>query len=113
MAMAVIYPLRFEAPVTPAVAAIRQELFPQGFAGVDFSSGRNRLRDADLFARPSAWLRAGYGLALLYERFGGSTRRARCTEEIVRQIRWETADNQPQEHLAGQRSPQHSRPVAA
>ena len=89
MAMAAIYPLRFRAPVTSEVASIREELFPGGFANVKFSSGRNRLRDADLFARPSVWLRAGYGLALLYERFGGKRRRARCTEEIVGQIRWE------------------------
>ncbi len=89
LAMAAIYPLRFRAPVTPAVASIREELFPQGFADVDFSSGRNRLRDADLFARPSVWLRAGYGFALLYERFHSKRRRARCIEEIVRQIKWE------------------------
>ena len=89
MAMAAIYPLRFRAPVTPAIASIQEELFPQGFANVKFSSGRNRLRDADLFARPSVWLRAGYGFALLYERFGGKRRRARCTEAIVRHIKWE------------------------
>ena len=89
MAMAAIYPLRFRAPVTPAIASIQEELFPQGFANVKFSSGRNRLRDADLFARPSVWLRAGYGFALLYERFHGKGRRARCTEAIVRHIKWE------------------------
>ncbi|MCE2524390.1 MAG: FAD-dependent monooxygenase [Acidimicrobiia bacterium] len=89
MAMAAIQPLRFQAPVMPAVASIREELFPQGFANVKFSSGRNRLRDGDLFARPGVWLRAGYGLALLYDRFGGKRRRARCTEEIIRHIRWE------------------------
>ncbi len=89
MAMAAIYPLRFRAPVTPAIASIQEELFPQGFANVKFSSGRNRLRDADLFARPSVWLRAGYGFALLYERFHSKRRRARCTEAIVRHIKWE------------------------
>ena len=89
MAMAVIHPLGHRAPVTPAVAAIREELFPQGFAEVDFASGRNRLRRADLFARPGVWLRAGYGSARLYERFAGKARRARCTEEILRRIRWE------------------------
>ncbi len=89
MAMAAIYPLRFRAPVTPAIASIREELFPQGFANVKFSSGRNRLRDADLFARPSVWLRAGYGFARLYERFHGKGRRARCTEAIIRHIKWE------------------------
>ena len=70
MAMAVIYPARFQAPVTPVIASLREELFGGGFADLDFAASRNRLRDADLFARPGVCLRAGYGLARLYERFG-------------------------------------------
>ncbi|MCY4104417.1 MAG: FAD-dependent monooxygenase [bacterium] len=89
MAMAVIYPLRYRAPVTSVIAAVREELFPEGFADVDFRSGRNRLREGDLFARPGVWLRAGYRFAQLYERFAGKRRRARCIEEMIRHIRWE------------------------
>ena len=112
MAMAVIYPLRYRAPVTPAIVSLREELFPEGFDNVDFSSGRNRLRDADLFARPSVWLRVGYRLARSYERFGGRRRRARCTEEIDPAHQVGVANHHPQEHLPGQRAPQHSRPMA-
>ena len=89
MAMAAIYPHRFQAPVTPTIASLREELFPQGFANVDFSSGRNRLRSADLYARPGAWLRASYGLARVFERFHGKRLRARCMDAIIRQIKWE------------------------
>ncbi len=89
MSMAAIYPLRPQAPVTPLIESLREELFPEGFAGVDFTEGRNRLRDADLFARPSAWLRFGYLLARLYERFGSDRLRERCTESLVDRIRWE------------------------
>ena len=89
MAMAAIYSHRFQAPVTPTIASLREELFPQGFADVDFSASRNRLRDADLYARPSAWLRAGYGLARLFDRFHGIRLRARSTDAIVRRIKWE------------------------
>ena len=89
MAMAAIYSHRFQAPVTPLIESLREELFPQGFADVDFSASRNRLRDADLYARPSVWLRAGYGLARLFDRFHGRRLRARCTDAIVRQIKWE------------------------
>ena len=89
MAMAAIYAHRFQAPVTPAIAALREELFPEGFADVDFAAARNRLRDADLYARPSVWLRAGYGLARLFDRFHGKRLRVRCTDAMVRQIRWE------------------------
>ncbi len=89
MAMAAIYPHRFQAPVTPTIASLREELFPQGFANVNFSAGRNRLRSADLYARPSVWLRAGYGLARVVERFHGKRLRARCMESIIRHIKWE------------------------
>ena len=89
MAMAAVYAHRFQAPVTPPIAALREELFPQGFAEVDFSAARNCLREADLYARPSVWLRAGYRIARVFDRLHGKRLRARCTEAIVRQIRWE------------------------
>ena len=89
MAMAAIYAHRFQAPVTPAIAALREELFPEDYAEVDFSAARNRLRDADLYARPSAWLRAGFAIARLFERFHGKRLRTHSTEAIVRGIKWE------------------------
>ncbi|MDE0663983.1 MAG: FAD-dependent monooxygenase [Acidimicrobiaceae bacterium] len=89
MAMAAIYPQRFQAPVTPVIASLREELFGEGYADVDFAASRNRLRDADLFARPGVCLRAGYGLARWYERFGSKRLRDRCTAELVDRIRWE------------------------
>ncbi len=89
MAMASIHGRRFQVPVTPVIAALREELFPQGFTKVNFSRTRNRLRDADLFARPSVWLRAGHGVARLVERFHSKRLRARCMDSIRWQIRWE------------------------
>ncbi len=89
MAMAAIYSRRFQTPVSPLIASLREELFPQGFEHVDFSVCRNRLRDADLYARPGMWLRAGYGFAQLFEHFHGKRLRARCMEKIIRGIKWE------------------------
>ncbi len=89
MAMASIYPHRFQAPVTPLVESLRQELYPAGFGSIDFSAARDRLREADLFRRPGAWLRAGYRLARLVDRFHGKRLRARCMDALIRQIRWE------------------------
>ena len=89
MAMAAVYARRFQAPVTGPIASLREELFPQGFANVDFSAARSRLRSADLYARPSVWLRAGYGLARGFERFHGKRLRARCTDALIRHIKWE------------------------
>ncbi len=89
MAMAAIYARRFQTPVTPEIVSLREELFPQGFAGTDFPAARNRLREADLYARPTVWLRAGYGFARLYERFHNKRLRAKCTEAIIGRIGWE------------------------
>ena len=89
MAMAAVYAQRFQVPVTPLTASLREELFAEPFADIDFSGCRNRLRDEDLCARPSPWLRAGYEFARLVERFHGKRLRARCVEAILRAIRWE------------------------
>ncbi len=89
MAMASIYARRFQVPVTPLVESLREELYPQGFANATFSEAASRLRDADTFAKPTAWLKAGYRLARLYERFHGRSLRTRCTDEFVQRIKWE------------------------
>ena len=89
MPMAVIYAHRHQAPVDPSIAALRDELFPDGFAHVDFAGSRNRLREADLYARPGVGMRAAYALARRFERFHGSRLRARSLATILRHIRWE------------------------
>ena len=89
MAMAAIYPHRFQVPETPLIESLRKELYPQGYASIDFSKGRNRLRDEDLFARPSVWLRAGFALARVYERFHARGLRARCQQALIPRIQWE------------------------
>jgi lanosterol synthase len=89
MAMAAVYARRFQVPVTPVIASLREELYVEPFADIDFSRSRNRLRDEDLYARPSPWLRAGYGFARVFERFHVKRLRARCVETILRRIRWE------------------------
>jgi len=89
MAMASIYPHRFQAPVTPLIESLRQELYPEGFDSIDLSVARNRLREADLYQRPGVWLRAGYRLARLFERAHPRRLRARSKEALLRQIKWE------------------------
>ncbi|MCY3562019.1 MAG: FAD-dependent monooxygenase [bacterium] len=89
MAMAAVYPLQPQAPVTPVIESVREELYPQGFENVHFAASRNRLRRGDLFARPSACVRAGYLLARLHGRLGGKRLRGRCAESLLDRIRWE------------------------
>lgn len=89
MAMASIYSLRFQTAVTPLIASLREELFPQGFETIDFPGHRSDLRRADLFAAPTAWLRALYRGAGLIERFHGKGLREKSVDALVSQIKWE------------------------
>ena len=89
MAMAAIYPRRFQAPVTPLIESLREELFPGGFSKVNFPAHRNHLRAADLYMRPGTWLRIGYGFARSYEWIHSKRLRARCMAALIRSIKWE------------------------
>ena len=89
MGMAAVYAHRFQSPVTPLIISIREELYPHGFANADFAASRNRLRDADLYARPSVLLRVGFGFARLLDRLHSERLRAGYVEAIVRNIKWE------------------------
>ena len=89
MAMAAIYVRRYQVPVTPLISSLRAELYPRGYDNADFRDARNRLRGADLFARPGMWLRAAYACTRLYERWHSKPLRRRCTRKIIQQIRWE------------------------
>ena len=93
LAMAAVYAHRFQAPVTPLVEALREELFPEGFESVDFAAGRHRLREGDLFARPTIWLRAVYAVGRVYERLHSRRLRRRCVKALVGRIRWELASS--------------------
>ena len=89
MAMAATYPRRYRLPVTPLIESLREELYPGGFANVDFAASRNRLRDADLFVRPTVWLRGAYALMGLFERFHSKGLRDRCVATLIRHIKSE------------------------
>ncbi|MYE06358.1 MAG: NAD(P)-binding protein, partial [Chloroflexi bacterium] len=89
MAMAAIYARRFQTPVTPLIASLREELYPQGYETIDFPAARSRLRAADLFAAPTVWLRALYRGAELVQRFHLPRLRERSVEAMVGQIKWE------------------------
>ena len=89
LAMASIYAQRFQLEPDPLIESLREELYPLGFARVDFAASRHRLREAELFARPSRCLRAGYALANLYQRFHSPNLRTRCQQQLLARVRWE------------------------
>ena len=89
MAMASVSSHRFQAPVTPVIGELRDELFPAGFATTSFVAGRNRIREGDLLAKPTFRLRAAFALARLYERRHSKRIRQRCVTTLLAAIRWE------------------------
>ncbi len=89
MAMSSIYAGRFQMPLTADILALRDELYPGGYERAAFARSRGRLRDGDLFARPTLALRIGYQLARLYDRVHGKALRDRCVQDMLERIRWE------------------------
>ena len=89
MSLAVVYSSRFQAPVTPLIASLRNELFGDDFDGVDFASARMQLRKEDVFTLPTARLRCGYAIGRIIDRFHGKRLRRKCVQSLVERIRWE------------------------
>ncbi len=89
MAMSAIFARRFQAPLTPLIESLREELYPQGYAAIDFPAARSRLRTADLFAKPTVWLRLLYRGAQLVQRFHVKRLRERSVNAMTEQIKWE------------------------
>ena len=89
MAMASVSSHRFQCPVTPVIAELRDELFPAGFGTTNFVAGRNRIRKGDLVAKPTMRLRFAFAVARLYERLHSKRIRQRCVNMLLAAIRWE------------------------
>ena len=89
MAMSVIYGHRFQTPLSPEIALLREELYPNGFDQVDFSKTRNMLREEDLFARPNILLRAANRLTKFYEGRHHKATRTRSMNSMTEKIKWE------------------------
>ena len=88
MSMATIYATRFQTPVNSTINAIRNELYPNGFS-IDFERCRNKLREEDLFARPTRILRLGFILGNFYQRVHSKRIRRRCVVDLINRVRWE------------------------
>ena len=89
MGMATLYAERFQMPATALTLALREELYPRGYASVDFAAARRRLRKGDLFAEPSRLLRTSYAALRAIDRVRTRASRARVLERFREAIRWE------------------------
>jgi len=89
LAMATLYGSRFTAKETPLTHALRSELFPSGWASVDWPAARKTLREEDLYEPPSRVLRASYELCRLLDRVQTHGGRDRALKRLRDAIRWE------------------------
>lgn len=89
LAMAVIYAERPRPRRSALGDALRAELFPQGYANVDFARARGRLRRADLYAPPGPSLTAARALLGVHERVHSRRVRHRLLGRLRDRIRWE------------------------
>ena len=89
MGMAALYGQRLTAPKTPFIEALRLELYPNGFEAIDFAAARTALRKGDLYAPPSAALRASYGILVWLESVPRKNRRREALRALRKRIRHE------------------------
>ena len=90
LGMALIYSTRFRAHCTPLIRELRAELYPGGWADVDFGQARHRLRDAEIHSPPGRWLKKSYDLMRAAEKFPRRKgARNRALQEMREHIRYE------------------------
>ncbi|NUP07182.1 MAG: hypothetical protein HOW73_14095 [Polyangiaceae bacterium] len=89
LSWAALYGARLQAPVSPLVESLREELYPLGFESVDFDAARSALRREDLFGEPSKVLKAGYDVLRVLDRAQTDGGRKRALARIRDSIRWE------------------------
>lgn len=90
LGMAIIYGSRFQTHCTPLIRTLRRELYPEGFANVDFKATRDKLRSEEIFTPPSKPLKAAYDAMKAFEKLPRSSRsRARLLETMREHVRYE------------------------
>ncbi|MFK7986278.1 MAG: FAD-dependent oxidoreductase [Sandaracinaceae bacterium] len=83
LGMATLYGERVQRPATPTVRAIRDELFVEPYAEIDFDKARSTLRAGDVHVPPSPALKLAFeGLRVL-----DRVRRPKRREAIIAQLR--------------------------
>ena len=89
MGMAAIYGRKPQAPITPVIESLRNELYPHGYHNVDFRAARWQLRPDDLYKPPGTALKLIYRLAALVERLHIKRARRTVVSSLEQRIRWE------------------------
>jgi len=82
LGLAVLYGDRFVAPRTPVIDELRAELYPGGYAAIDFLAYTNEVREADAPFRSHPALRAMFAFARRYDRLQRPAFRRRLLREL-------------------------------
>lgn len=88
-AMASLYAQRPEAPDSPLVQELRQELYLEDYDKLSFARLAGRLRDAEVVAPPTPILKMAYQLCHLVERFHSSSLRETMLQKLLGEIRFD------------------------
>lgn len=83
LGMATLYAERHQAPPTPTIRALRDEIFLEPEGEIDFAKARDIVRAGDVYVAPSSALKLGYRALQLYDR----TRTRRSREGLLAQLR--------------------------
>jgi lanosterol synthase len=89
LGMASIYGRKFQAPLTPLIQALREELYPDGYDRVAPEQARRSLRSGDVFSPPGRVLRFANRLLKFADRFHGRKFRAQTLSRLREHIRHE------------------------
>ncbi|BAZ11745.1 squalene/oxidosqualene cyclase [Calothrix sp. NIES-4071] len=89
LAMAYIYGHKLQLSLTPLLQALRQELYPQDYASVNFLAARCALRDEETYNPPSLVLKLIYQVTGLYERWHSSSLRQTALADLIPAIKFE------------------------
>ncbi len=91
LAMGLVWAHRRAVAPDDTLRALREELFPGGFARVDFRRGRGRVRGGDVVAPPGRLLGAAYAGMRAFEPLRSRGLRGRLVTEGLERVRWELA----------------------
>jgi len=90
--MAWLYAARAQATLGPLTPALREELYPEGYAEVDWTRARERVAESDCYRPESSLLRMVNWVLLAHERHVSSSLRARAMDHVLDHIRQEDAN---------------------
>ncbi|HXX29227.1 MAG TPA: 2,3-oxidosqualene cyclase [Myxococcaceae bacterium] len=89
--MSHLYGRRARVPESPLLAQLREEIYAEPYAGIDWRAARDRVAPTDAYTPRSALLRHTYRLLDAFERFHPRSWRERALAEVRSQIQAEDA----------------------